>query len=55
VSWVRRSDAAAGEFDGVTRMKVFDGDRGVYSHPAFVGRRAYVRGSTQVVCVDLGR
>jgi len=48
-------DAAAGEFDGVTRMKVFDGDRGVYAHPAFVGRRAYVRGSTQVVCVDLGR
>ena len=47
-------DAAAGEFDGVTRTKVFDGYRGVYAHPAFVGRRAYVRGSTQVVCVDLG-
>jgi hypothetical protein len=48
-------DPEAGVFDGVSRVKVFDGDRGVYSHSAYVGRRVYVRGSTQVVCVDLGR
>lgn len=48
-------DAAATDLDRATRMKVLDGDRGVYSHPAFVGPRAYIRGSTSVVCVDLGR
>ena len=48
-------DAAAAKFDPVGRLKVFDGDRGVYSHPAFVGGRAYIRGSSSVVCVDLAR
>lgn len=48
-------DAAAADLDGASRTKVFEGDRGVYSHPAFVGDRAYVRGSSSVVCVDLGR
>jgi outer membrane protein assembly factor BamB len=46
-------DATAPKFDPVGRLKVFDGERGVYSHPAFVGGRAYVRGSSSVVCVDL--
>jgi outer membrane protein assembly factor BamB len=46
-------DADTQKFDPVGRLKVFEGDRGVYSHPAFVGTRAYVRGSSSVVCVDL--
>jgi outer membrane protein assembly factor BamB len=46
-------DAAADKFDPVGRLKVFDGDRSVYSHPAFVDGRAYVRGSLSVVCVAL--
>ena len=47
-------DAAAGEYKELGRTRVFDTDKGVYSHPAFVGSRAYVRGSSAVVCVELG-
>jgi hypothetical protein len=32
---------------------VFDGERGLYAHPAFLGGRAYFRGSSSVVCLDL--
>ena len=46
-------DASAPKFDPLSRLKVFEGERGVYSHPAFVGSRAYVRGNTAVVGVDL--
>jgi hypothetical protein len=35
------------------RTKVFDDEGGLYSHPAFVGTRMYVRGSTAIVCIDL--
>ena len=37
------------------RLKVLEGDRGLYAHPAFVGTRAYIRGSNAVVCVDSSR
>ncbi|MEX2186033.1 MAG: PQQ-binding-like beta-propeller repeat protein [Pirellulales bacterium] len=46
-------DAAADKFAVLSRMKLFDGEAGLYSHPAMVGRRLYVRGSTSVVCLDL--
>lgn len=48
-------DAAAADFEVLSRTKVFDGDRGVYAHPAFVGDRAFIRGSSSVVCVELKR
>ncbi len=48
-------DARADDYRVLGRARVLDGDRGLYSHPAFVGTRAYVRGADSVVCVDLGR
>jgi ABC-type phosphate/phosphonate transport system substrate-binding protein len=38
----------------ISRMRLFDDDVEVYSHPALVGQRLYARGGTSVVCVDLG-
>jgi outer membrane protein assembly factor BamB len=35
------------------RMQVFDNDHGVYSHPAVVGTRLYLRGSSEIVCLNL--
>ena len=38
----------------LSRLRVFEDDVEVYSHPALVGSRLYVRGGESVVCVDLG-
>jgi hypothetical protein len=38
----------------ISRLRVFDDDVEVYSHPALVGTRLYARGGASVVCVDLG-
>jgi outer membrane protein assembly factor BamB len=46
-------DAAADELAPLGRLKLFDDDKGVYAHPAFVGGRVYIRGSAAVVCLDL--
>jgi outer membrane protein assembly factor BamB len=35
------------------RMQVFENDHGVYSHPALVGTRLYLRGSSEIVSIDL--
>jgi outer membrane protein assembly factor BamB len=48
-------DATADKYAELGRMKIFDGGNGLYSHPAFVGDRAYIRGSGAIVCVDLSR
>jgi hypothetical protein len=48
-------DAAAPKFGPLGRLRVFEGERGVYSHPAFVGSRAYIRGNSSVVCVALAK
>jgi outer membrane protein assembly factor BamB len=37
----------------ISRMRLFDDDVEVYSHPALVGERLYARGGSSVVCVDL--
>jgi outer membrane protein assembly factor BamB len=47
-------DAAADRYRLVSRQKVFEDDSGVLSHPALVGRRLYLRGSDEIVCLDLG-
>ncbi len=39
----------------ISRLRVFEEDAEVYSHPALVGTRLYVRGGSSVVCVDLGK
>jgi outer membrane protein assembly factor BamB len=46
-----------GKADGcaiISRLRVFDEDVEVYSHPALVGTRLYVRGGSSVLCADLG-
>jgi outer membrane protein assembly factor BamB len=47
-------DAAADAGAIVSRLRVFD-DVEVYSHPALVGTRLYLRGGSAVVCIDLGK
>lgn len=47
-------DPAAAEFKLISRQKsAFDDDPGVFSHPAFVGRKMFLRGSQEIVCLDL--
>ncbi len=48
-------DAKADRFKVLGRAVVFTDDHGVYSHPALVGDRLYMRGSHEVVRVDLGQ
>jgi hypothetical protein len=47
-------DATADEYRELGRVKVLADEKGLYAHPAFVGKRVYVRGGSGVVCVDLG-
>ncbi|HEY5311250.1 MAG TPA: PQQ-binding-like beta-propeller repeat protein, partial [Pirellulales bacterium] len=47
-------DAAADAYRLISRLKVFEDDEGVYAHPALVGTRLYLRGSDEVVCLELG-
>ena len=46
-------DATADRFELVSRLRVFDEETEVLSHPALVGKRLYIRDSTSAVCVDL--
>lgn len=46
-------DATADQYRLVSRLTVFADDPGVLSHPALVGKRLYLRGSDEIVCVDL--
>jgi len=38
----------------ISRLRIFDDDVEVYSHPALIGKRLYARGGSSIVCVDLG-
>jgi outer membrane protein assembly factor BamB len=46
-------DATAADLKHASRLKLFDGEEGLYSHPALVGTRLYVRGTTHLVCLEL--
>jgi outer membrane protein assembly factor BamB/ABC-type phosphate/phosphonate transport system substrate-binding protein len=46
-------DAHADTCSIISRMRLFDDDVELYSHPALVGQRLYARGGSSVVCVDL--
>lgn len=46
-------DARAEKFTAISRVEVFKDEAGLYSHPAFVGKRMYARGDSEVVCVEL--
>jgi outer membrane protein assembly factor BamB len=47
-------DGKADTWAVISRLRLFDDDVEVYSHPALVGTRLYARGGSSVVCVDLG-
>ena len=38
----------------ISRLRMFEDDVEVYSHPALVGARLYVRAGSSVACLDLG-
>ena len=46
-------DITADQPRELSRTKALAGEKGLYSHPAFVGTRAYVRGSSSLVCLEL--
>ncbi len=46
-------DARAGEFKLLARLRGLADEQGLYSHPALVGRRLYLRGSSRIVCIEL--
>jgi outer membrane protein assembly factor BamB/ABC-type phosphate/phosphonate transport system substrate-binding protein len=46
-------DARADTCSIISRMRLFEDDVEVYSHPALAGQRLYARGGSSVVCVDL--
>ena len=46
-------DARAEDCAMISRLRLFTNDVEVYSHPALVGTRLYVRGGPSVSCVDL--
>lgn len=48
-------DATANKFTAISRRPTFKDDPGVFSHPAFVGTRMYLRGSSELVCLELGQ
>ena len=47
-------DGKADQCTIISRLQVFEEDVEVYSHPALVGSRLYLRGGYKVVCVELG-
>jgi outer membrane protein assembly factor BamB len=47
-------DGKADRCSIISRLRLFEEDVEVYSHPALVGTRLYARGGSSVVCVDLG-
>ncbi|MFO0900885.1 MAG: PQQ-binding-like beta-propeller repeat protein [Pirellulales bacterium] len=46
-------DAAADQYRLVSRLAVFMNDPGVYAHPAILGTRLFLRGSEEVLCLEL--
>jgi len=45
--------AESGKYEVLSRLRLFEDDAEVYSHPALVNNRLYIRGSTSICCVDL--
>jgi outer membrane protein assembly factor BamB len=46
-------DARASKYQPLARVRVLEDETGVYSHPALVGKRLYLRGSGEIICLDL--
>jgi outer membrane protein assembly factor BamB len=41
------------EFKLLGRMRTFEDEKGLYSHPALVGRRLYLRSTNSLTCIEL--
>jgi len=48
------ANAASDRFEKLSELQLFEEEGGLYSHPALVGQRLYIRGSSQLICLDLG-
>lgn len=46
-------DANADRFKLLSRLSVFKEEKGVYSHPALLGTRLYLRGNAALICLEL--
>jgi hypothetical protein len=46
-------DARADTCAITSKLKIFDSDVEVYSHPALVGSRLFARGGSTLICVDI--
>jgi outer membrane protein assembly factor BamB len=46
-------NATAEKFSIISRLRIFAEDSEVFSHPALVGSRIYLRDMSKIVCVDL--
>lgn len=46
-------DARSDEYQKLAELQPLDDEAGLYSHPAIVGTRLYVRGSRQLLCLEL--
>ena len=46
-------DALANSFQVISKAQLIDDDSGVFSHPAMVGNRFYIRGSSDIRCYTL--
>lgn len=47
-------DATAEEYQLLSRLRPFDENVEVHSHPALVGTRLYLRSATALICLELG-
>jgi outer membrane protein assembly factor BamB len=45
-------DPLANEWKELGRVKALTNEAGLYSHPAFVGKRIYLRGSSSLICLE---
>jgi outer membrane protein assembly factor BamB len=46
-------DATGDKFAPLARLQLFEDEEGLYSHPALVGTKLFVRGSRAIVCLEL--
>jgi outer membrane protein assembly factor BamB len=48
-------DAQAEKYEEKGRWKFWPNEAGLYSHPAIAGEHLYIRGSRELLCIDLAR
>lgn len=47
-------DAIAKDYKELGRLQLFPNEKGLYSHPAFVGSKVFIRASSSIVAINLG-